>query len=61
MPAYSSFSVVEIKWADFCDRWIPGLSSDGILIGVNWSGARSTGYDLEPEQVLANVRGANAG
>jgi hypothetical protein len=58
VPAYASFVVVEIRWEDFCERWIPGLTRDGILVGVNWSGARAKGYDIEPDQVLANVRGA---
>jgi hypothetical protein len=57
VPAYASFSVVEIKWTDFRDRWIAGLARDGLLVGVNWSGARATGYDVQPEQVLANVSG----
>jgi hypothetical protein len=57
VPAYSGFSVVEIAWTEFAERWIPGLARDRILVGVNWSGARATGYDVEPEEVLANVAG----
>ena len=57
VPAYSAFSVVEIAWTEFVERWIPGLARDRILVGVNWSGARATGYDVEPEDVLANVAG----
>jgi hypothetical protein len=59
VPDYSSFSVVEISWNDFRDRWIPGLAREGILIGVNWSGPRATGYEVEPSHVLENVRGAS--
>jgi len=33
-------------------RWLPGLQDDGILVGLNWSGARATGYDVEPGAVL---------
>ena len=61
VPAYSSFSVVEIRWTEFCERWIPGLAKDRILVGLNWSGAHATGYDVEPEDVLLNVRGHAAG
>jgi hypothetical protein len=57
VPAYTSFSVVEIAWTEFCERWIPGLARDGIFVGVNWSGARATGFDVEPAAVLANVAG----
>ena len=30
---------------------MPGLERDGLLIGVNWTGPRFTGYDVEPEHV----------
>jgi hypothetical protein len=46
---------VEIALVDFRNRWLPGLASDGILVGVNWSGPRATGYDLLPDQVLARL------
>jgi len=55
VPAYAAFTPVEISWADFCDRWAPGLEQDGIAVGVNWSGARATGYNVEPAAVVANV------
>lgn len=61
MPAYASFSVVEISWLEFCETWIPDLTNDGILVGVNWSGSRATGYDVAAEDVLANVRGHATG
>lgn len=57
VPAYSSFSIVGIGWTEFSERWIPGLAKDGILVGVNWNGARATGYDVEPMDLLANVAG----
>jgi hypothetical protein len=31
------------------------LERDGVLVGVNWSGARATGYDVKPSEVVANV------
>jgi len=30
---------------------LPGLAKDGIRVGLNWSGARAVGYDLEPDDV----------
>jgi hypothetical protein len=36
---------------EFGQRWLPGLERDGLLVGVNWSGPRATGYDVEPAQV----------
>lgn len=55
VPAYADFDVVEIKWGVFRDRWIPGLKRDGILVGLNWTGRRATGYDVDPEDVQKNV------
>ena len=55
VPTYAAFTPVEISWSDFCNRWAPGLERDGLAVGVNWSGARATGYNVEPAAVVANV------
>lgn len=58
VPAYNDFLPVEISLDVFLDRWLPGLENDGILVGVNWSGDRATGYDIPPSQVAENLRSA---
>ena len=58
IPAYASFQPFEVSWADFCDAWVPGLTRDGLLVGVNWSGTRALGYDLEAVEVQKNVEAA---
>lgn len=35
----------------FATRWLDGLKRDGLLVGINWSGERATGYDAEPDDV----------
>jgi hypothetical protein len=55
VPAYAGFATFEVPWEDFARRWIPGLARDGLLVGVNWSGERATGYDLEPGDLLRIV------
>ena len=55
VPAYREFEPYEISWDDFCKKWVPGLSKDGQLVGVNWSGRRAVGYDLEPERLKLSV------
>ena len=55
LPAYRSFTPVAIEWSVFCQRWVPGLTSDGLLAGINWSGASASGFDLEPSDVQKNV------
>ena len=29
---------------------------DRLLVGLNWSGKRATGYDLTPDNVLRNLK-----
>jgi len=55
VPAYGSFVPEEISWEDFCAAWVPGLTRDVLLVGVNWSGERAAGYDMEPEELRRNV------
>ena len=56
VPAYRGFEPVEISWADFERAWVPGMERDGLLVGVNWSGARAIGYDIEPARLRDAVR-----
>jgi hypothetical protein len=55
VPAYGAFEPVKVPWKEFAAKWVPGLTEDGIHIGLNWSGPRATGYDLTPEEVVRNV------
>jgi hypothetical protein len=55
VSAYSGFVTEEIDWASFTSKWAPDLERDGCLIGINWSGANATGYDLPASHVIGNV------
>jgi hypothetical protein len=55
VPAYAGFEPVEIEWPAFRDRWLKGLVEDELLVGVNWSGSRAVGYDVEPATALAAI------
>jgi hypothetical protein len=52
VTAYQGFEVVPITIDDWLSNWMVSLEHDGLLVGVNWAGARATGYDLTPGQVL---------
>ena len=54
-PEYRSFEVVSIPLDDFRTNWLPGLSRDGLKVGVNWAGVRATGYELSPEEVKTRL------
>jgi hypothetical protein len=58
VPAYAGFEVVELPWHVFEAQWVPGLTRDGVLVGVNWSGPNAKGYDVSSEDVVRNVEGA---
>jgi Protein of unknown function (DUF2750) len=61
VPAYAGFRPVEISWEAFRDDWLAEIESDGLLVGVNWSGPRAVGYDVEPAAVRARVEREIAG
>jgi len=52
VSAYQGMEPVEIELAAWRERWLPGLQRDGLLVGLNWSGERATGYDIEPADAL---------
>lgn len=51
VDAYASFRVRELLIDEFASRWLDGLERDGLLVGINWSGLRATGYDVHPRDV----------
>jgi hypothetical protein len=55
VPAYRGFSPHRLSWEEFRDAWVPGLERDGILVGVNWSGERAVGYDIQPSELKQYV------
>ena len=55
VSAYQGFAPVAIEWAVFCERWVPGLIRDGLLAGINWSGATAKGFDISPADLERNV------
>ena len=51
VPAYAGFTTEEITWETFCKTIVPDLTNDGLLVGINWSGPRALGYDMEPKRL----------
>ena len=37
------------------DAWLPGLHRDGMLVGLNWSGSRATGFEVPPLTFMENL------
>jgi hypothetical protein len=53
VPAYADFRPLRLSLDEFKSQWLDGLERDGLLVGINWSGAGATGYDVEPSDVRA--------
>lgn len=58
VPAYAGFVVEEVPLERFRERWLTGLARDGIRVGLNWSGARATGYDVAAPEVERSLAAA---
>ena len=57
--AYKEFSPVKIPLDIFFQKWLVGLKKDNFLAGVNWTGNRAIGYDIDPEALKANIEANN--
>ena len=55
VAAYAGFEVVPVPLEEWRARWLPGLARDGLLVGLNWSGAGATGFDVAPADVERNL------
>lgn len=51
VSAYRDFKPEQIALDEFVDLWLPGLERDQLLVGLNWSGQRATGYDVTPARL----------
>jgi hypothetical protein len=56
VPAYGTFVPYELTWDEFVNQWVSDLKGWGVKVGVNWSGKGAVGYDIEPDDVVVNVR-----
>ncbi|MCA2223484.1 DUF2750 domain-containing protein [Nonomuraea sp. NEAU-L178] len=60
VPVYGAMEPREIGVDEWVREWLPELKTDGLLIGINWSGARAVGWDFEVDHVLARLEVAQA-
>src|SRR3954454_10887602 len=55
VEAYASFEKVSIPLNEWRTKWVQGCEHDGLNLGLNWSGKRATGYDVEPAVALSSL------
>jgi hypothetical protein len=50
---FEDYNISEITLFDFLYRWLPGMSGDNVLVGVNWNqdlvGRETDPYDLRTQ------------
>lgn len=59
VSAYTGFEPYEGSWDDFCREWAMEFADADLLVGVNWSGKRAIGFDLEPQRLVDFVQAVN--
>lgn len=55
VPVYKNFYVEELNLRQF-KKWCKFLKTQNQLVGLNWSGKKATGYDLEPDDILDTIK-----
>jgi hypothetical protein len=55
VDAYAGYTTESIPLDAWRERWLPDLSKEGLYIGLNWSGAHATGYDLSADDVAQGL------
>ena len=53
-PKYAKFELSEYSHTQF-EQYLCQLESEGILVGVNWSGARLVGYNVPVNDLRASM------
>ena len=54
-PKYCSYVCEQISLTSFLEITLPDLAEENISVGVNWSGARLTGYDLSVSDLVRTL------
>ena len=55
LPKYQRFEITEYSWSEFED-WLSQLEEASILVGVNWAGAKLTGYNVSVPNLKAAMK-----
>jgi hypothetical protein len=56
---WSHFKPKAITLDDLLERWLPGMSGDGVLVGTNWD-ADLSGAEWEPLELAEQLYAANS-
>jgi hypothetical protein len=54
-PKYAGYAVEEVPLSDFLGKTLSLLAEGGVRVGVNWSGARLSGFDISVDDARKNI------
>jgi len=54
-PKYQKYQISEVPLEQFLSEELHLFESEKVSVGVNWSGARLTGYDISAEDLRRNI------
>jgi hypothetical protein len=54
IPKYAKFGIQTLELPAFLSEMLSRMDEEGILVGLNWTGNRLTGFNAEPEEVKRN-------
>lgn len=61
VPEYAQFEIFRVSLDLWRAEWLPGMTKDGVNVGVNWSGNPPLGLDVAPADVETSLTTAEAG
>jgi hypothetical protein len=56
---WAEYVPTEIPLDLFLEKWMPGMHSDGLLVGTNWN-VHLCGYEIEPLKLRDEIVAASA-
>ena len=55
VPGYAGCKVLGSSWSNFVDNWVAILERDGVLVGINWTGANAKGFELPVKLLVSEM------
>ncbi|NTS76773.1 DUF2750 domain-containing protein [Catenovulum sp. SM1970] len=53
---FANFEILPISWADFSEKWVPGMWRDGLCAGINWQATAESQIDVELDELVEAIK-----
>jgi len=54
-PKYATYQPEQLPLEEFLQKTLALFEEENIQVGVNWAGARLSGYDISPQDMKINI------